>query len=198
MKSELNPILVQERLRRQKIAAFTTRAFGQLFNVSRPRAKHFLEHYTQAGLFWRLKRGIYTLAANAPDEKIIANLLYQPSYLSLEYALAYYHLIPETVYQITSVTAKPTRLFEVGNKSFSYQTIKTAAFTGYLARKSGPDTFLIAEPEKALVDYLYFVSLGKKTLNERLNAKSLRRAKLLGYAKLYHRPSLETLIKNLR
>lgn len=69
-----------------------------------------------------------------PDEYLLANILYQPSYISLEFALSYYSLIPESVYLITSVTTKPTREFAVGKLFFSYQTIKKQAFVGYVPK----------------------------------------------------------------
>jgi hypothetical protein len=56
---------------------------------------------------------------------------------------------------------------------------------------------LMAEPEKALADYLYFVSIGKKTLNDRLNLKNISRKKIRKYAALYERPGLIKLINSI-
>ena len=56
-------------------------------------------------------------------------------------------------------------------------------------------TVLIADPEKALVDYLYFVSLGRKPRNDRLNTTGLNRQKSLGYASLYQRAGLDQLVR---
>ncbi|MBU2577770.1 hypothetical protein KKA69_02950, partial [Patescibacteria group bacterium] len=63
--------------------------------------------------------------------------------------------------------------------------------------KSEGKSFLIANPEKALVDYLYFQSLGKKPANERLVLKNIDKKKLLAYAKFYKRKSLNSLIESL-
>ncbi|MDI6689726.1 MAG: hypothetical protein QMD66_01500 [Actinomycetota bacterium] len=119
-----------------------------------------------------------------------ANKLYQPSYVSFEYALSYYHLIPETVYTITSATTKPTREFEVLNKIYRYYKIRKEAFTGYEPRKIDDLTVFIAEPEKALVDYLYFVDLKKRSMNERLQAKNLRKKRVIEYTKVFKRENL--------
>jgi len=145
----------------------------------------------------RLKNGVYVLAANIPSEFLIANKLYQPSYVSFEYVLSFYHLIPETVYTITSATTKPTREFEALGKAYKYYRIKREAFLGYEPKKIQDMTVFIAEPEKALVDYLYFVDLKKKTLLERLSTRDLNKKKLLNYAKLFNRKSLAELIKSL-
>lgn len=55
----------------------------------------------------------------------------------------------------------------------------------------------MAEPEKALVDYLYFVSLGKKPKNDRLNTSNLEVGKVLRYASLYQRRGLDRLLKEV-
>ncbi|WP_176231845.1 type IV toxin-antitoxin system AbiEi family antitoxin domain-containing protein [Candidatus Hakubella thermalkaliphila] len=144
-----------------------------------------------------MRNGLYALTSNLPSELLIANKLYQPSYISLEYALSYHHLIPETVYTITSATTKPTREFEALDKIYHYYKIKREAFLGYEPKKIDGVTVLIAEPEKALVDYLYFVSLKKKALNERLTTKNLNRRKVLEYAEAFKREGLLRLMEKI-
>jgi hypothetical protein len=56
---------------------------------------------------------------------------------------------------------------------------------------------LIADPEKALVDYLYFVSLGRKPKNDRLDTAGLDRQKALDYASLYQRAGLDQLVREM-
>jgi len=56
---------------------------------------------------------------------------------------------------------------------------------------------LMAEPEKALVDYLYFVSLGKKPQNDRLHTVNLDKQKILSYVSLYQRTGLDKLLKEV-
>jgi len=174
----LKPIKVREELLAKGTRIFTGRDFMRVFQTSPFSTKYFLERQVNEGFLIRLKKGLYSLKTDLPTEGEIANVLYRPSYLSFEYALAYYHLIPEMPYTITSATTKPTRLFTTANLAFSYRTIKKEAFTGYY--KPDNQAFLVAEKEKALVDYLYFVSLRKSPSNERL-IKNLR---LKGYYKI--------------
>lgn len=101
------------------------------------------------------------------------------------------------VYPITSATTKPTRSFVIENKSFLYFTIKKQAFTGYQLLERQERTVLIAEPEKAFIDYLYFVSLGKKAENDRLDLSSLNKNKVLEYSSLYNRAGLNKLAAKL-
>jgi predicted transcriptional regulator of viral defense system len=193
----LKPLSVREELLHRGVGIFTPQEFQRIFDANRLRTKYFLEEQTRAGLFLRLKNGLYALKTDPPPEEEIANRLYRPSYLSFEYALAAYNILPEMAYAVTSATTKPTRAFAVGERMFSYLTIKRAAYTGYAPVQRGGRTVLLADPEKALVDYLYFVCLGRKSKNDRLNTAGLDRQKALDYAGLYHRASLDRLVKEL-
>lgn len=182
----LKPIPVREELLKRNIRIFTASEFMRVFHTSSHATKHFLETQVNNGLFLRLKQGIYTLKTDLPAEEEIANALYKPSYISFEYALSYYHLIPEMPYIITSATTKATRLFN----TFSYRKIKREAYTGYSLVVHDGKSFLMADKEKALVDYLYLVALKKIPSNDRLlenlkNIKDLDKTKIKEYAKMY-------------
>lgn len=191
------PVAIQEKIRELGITIFTPGEFKRFFGMSSANAKYLLETYTKRGVLVRLKRGLYALKNNLPSEEIIANVLYKPSYISLEYALAKYGIIPEMPYVVTSVTTKATASFTVQGKEFSYTKIKGKAFGGYTADTADGHTFFIAEPEKALVDYLYFVSLGKKSQNDRLDVSRLAKKKARDYAVLFDRPSLMSIVNTL-
>lgn len=218
METLLKPLQVRETLLDKNVRTFTPLDFETIFHSSPTRTKYFLETQTDEGLFTRLKKGMYALKTDFPTGEEIANSLYRPSYISFETALAYYGILPEMPYAVTSATTKPTRDFIVNGMAYSYFTIKPEAYTGYLLTDpwligslktnkshysemvftSDRKPFLIAEPEKALVDYLYFVSLGKKLPNDRLYIKpgSLSKAKLKRYARLYNRKKLNNLLES--
>lgn len=105
---------------------------------------------------------------------LIANKSYYPSYISLETAFRFYNLIPEIVYEITSITTRKTSEFIFREKNFSYKKINNKLFFWYKRVKFWNNIFLIAEIEKALVDYLYF----KKDINSILDLEWLRLNKL--------------------
>lgn len=169
---------------------FSKLDFKRLFSVSESAATFFLARHCQSGLFSRLKNGLYVLSSHFPPEEAIANRLYQPSYLSFEYVLARHGIIPEAVYSVTSATTKPTRQFEVDGKSYEYFTIKEKAYAGYRPEKINGHVVLVAVPEKAFADTLYFVHLKKRTLNDRWDTSKLSRNKVLRYIKLFQRSSL--------
>ena len=97
---------------------------------------------------------------------MLAGSIYGPSYISFEYALAYYNLIPEAVYTITCATfeKKKKKIFQTPFGNFSYRDVPSAAFPlGIKLIQEGEYFYRIAEPEKALCDKLYTMSPVKNT-----------------------------------
>lgn len=197
MSTLLKPIWVQQQLIEGNLRIFTPIIFSRLFHTSPTVTKYFLETQTKSGLFLRLKKGLYMLATNRAKLEVISNALYSPSYISLEYALSHYNLIPEVVYSMTAITTKPTREFAVDNITFTYNTIKKSAFTGYSLIDKDNFPFLMADPEKALVDYLYFVILKHLELNDRIDVtySKLDYDKASYYSSLFALPQLDNLTK---
>lgn len=161
-----------------KYPYFTSAIYGTL--ASSPQLIHNqVNSWVKNGEVVKLKRGLYTL--NDEDRKVglskgfLANLLYSPSYISLEFALAYYDLIPEAVYSVTSLTTKKTQEFSNMYGRFYYRNIKKTAFTGFVSEKDefGFD-FLIALPEKAIVDYLYYNVSARLKLEDSYFLESMR------------------------
>lgn len=192
----MKPILVREELLNRGIRIFTTLDFRRIFPIPKDQIQYFLETQSKQGLFIRLKRGLYVLKTDPPSDEEIANALYKPSYLSFEYAMARYSIIPESVYNLTSATTKPTRLFTMDHLAFSYYTIKQEAYTGYYL-DTGGKRVLIADPEKALADYLYFIAIGQRFWNDRFDVSRLDKHKLMEYAKLFEREKVMELVEKL-
>ena len=107
-----------------------------------------------------VKRGLYvvspTLTGGLISLPLIANALYGPSYVSLEFALSHYGLIPEAVHQITSVTTRRAKTYNTALGRFSFQTIPIKVYPlGVSSVKNDMGHFyLMAAPEKALCDML--------------------------------------------
>lgn len=197
MGRKLNWITVEKTLKDFGVSLFTPAEFARIFTTTPVSAQKFLERYTKKGVFARPKKGLYFYAGKLQNEMVLANLIYAPSYVSFETALSYYHIIPETVYSVTSATTKPTREFNLKEITYFYTTIKKSAFTGYAPTEVYGDTVLLAGPEKALCDYLYLVSLGKRTLNDRLDVRTINFDKLQKFAKLFVRNNLNKIIHDL-
>ncbi len=198
MYSLVKPLLIRKKLLERKIKVFTRPEFMRIFGLAPYQAEYFLRQLIKEDLLIRLKKGLYAVKTDFPGEEEIANVLYKPSYISFEYALAYYGLIPEMVYSITSATTKATRLFTIESQTFSYFTIKKEAYTGYILAERGQKRFYIAEPEKAVVDYLYFVALGQRFHNDRMKTGGLNRKKISMYTSLYKKDKLNEIVKKLK
>jgi len=112
-----------------------------------------------------LKKGIYTtriyfLVNKKRLAEYLANVLYYPSYLSLEYVLQKQGLIPGAVYVYSSVTSKLPRAFQNKISTFSYRHIKESLFIGYDEVDFKENYKIkIATKAKALFDFLYLKPL---------------------------------------
>lgn len=118
-----------------------------------------LNSWVKKGYIIQLRRGLYMLSSSKDSINYLqlASKIYHPSYISLEFALSYYGVIPEAVFTITSVSTNKTAFFEVPeiNTCFSYQKIKTIAFGGYFSYSINGVSYKMAEKEKALADFFY-------------------------------------------
>jgi hypothetical protein len=88
----------------------------------------------------------------------IANLLYGPSYVSLEWALSFYGMIPERVYTITSMTLGRNKKYSTVVGDFMYYSLSPESYSQGITHLTSPDFlggFLMATPEKALIDFVF-------------------------------------------
>ena len=105
----------------------------------------------------RIKKGLYVLGNdyNKPYNRfVLANLIYGPSYITGQTALAFWNMIPERVELIISMTTKRKKQYETPVGKFSYLYCPKSAFSiGIQLEDTGDQKkILIASPEKALCD----------------------------------------------
>lgn len=133
-----------------------------LGRYAKPRDK--ISSMLRAGQIIRIKKGLYVFGEDYRrrpwSRELLANLIYGPSYVSLDYALAYYGLIPERVEVVTSVTTSKTRRFVTALGTFSYRHVALRKYRiGVDQITQGSSAhFLIAAPAKALVDKIWIDS----------------------------------------
>jgi predicted transcriptional regulator of viral defense system len=118
-----------------------------------------LTRWVNSGRIYQLRRGLYSIAPPyqkiQPHPFLVANRLQRASYVSLQSALAFFGLIPETVNITVSVTAgRPERL-ETPLGIFEFHHIKPDLLSGYQMADLGGQNALVASPEKALLDLIY-------------------------------------------
>ena len=146
----------------KSISLFTLNDILKIFDVGSNTAKALLARLKKRNVISSLTKGKYQflMARKVPEDFLVANFLYSPSYVSLESALSYYEIIDQFPYQITSVTFNKNKTIEIENKKFSYNHIKEPIFTDYKKTQEG---YLIASPQKAVFDLIYSVYKGGRS-----------------------------------
>ena len=166
-----------------------------------------ISNLAKKGDIIRLKNGLYLIASRKNDvmSEYVSSRIYDPSYISMEWALYKHGLMPDIPFSVTSITAKPTRDFQTPLGLFIYKSVKPDLFFGYTKREDASgQPYLLALPEKALLDYFYFNLPRLKDQDDidslRLNPFTLKEmdVKLLReYARVFDNPRLDSLISCL-
>lgn len=168
--------------------------FDNLAGIEKNRVylKILFHRYKKAGKLIGLKKGVYVsreyvdkIEKNGAIDfysEFIANFLYSPSYLSLDYVLYEYNLLTEVPINITSVVRSKTARFSNEFGNFLYHKIKDNLFTGFTITKKGNYTICKATKAKALFDFLYLrknsIADKEAFLELRLNLDNLNKKDL--------------------
>ncbi|MBU3925368.1 hypothetical protein KKB43_03020 [Patescibacteria group bacterium] len=168
--------------------------FDNLAGIEKNRVylKILFYRYKKAGKLIGLKKGVY-VSREYIDKieksgtvgfyaEFIANILYIPSYLSLEYVLYEHNILTEIPVNITSISKNKTARFSNEFGNFLYHKIKSDLFTGFTIVKKGDFIIFKATKAKALFDFLYFrknlIMDRKAFLELRLNLENLNKKDL--------------------
>jgi predicted transcriptional regulator of viral defense system len=133
----------------------------------------------RAGIITRVKKGLYVFGPayhRAPVcKETLANLIYGPSCVSLQSALAFHGLIPERVETLTSVTPKRDKDFKTPLGGFTYRYLRADRYPHGITQVwiDSQHPVLMASPEKALCDYLVLGRIGG--LNSAADAQAFLR-----------------------
>ncbi len=137
--------------------------------------------------------GKFLLQDQQPHTFEIANFLYQPSYVSLESALSFYGILSQFTRTTTSVSPKKTKKITTAKQEFAYSQIKSDLFWGYEKQND----FLIAKPEKALLDSLYLLSKGIISLDlEELDLADINQQRLQTLNKRFDQSAVTQIIQS--
>lgn len=149
----------------------TTMLLGVLSDYESPQKK--INHLSKKGLIKAIKQGVYLVNADLGlrpySKEILANLIYGPSYVSLETALSNFGFIPERVTTTTSICLGRGKSFTTPVGEFEYHHIKEELYPlGVQLKEVFKGVFCqYATPEKALLDFIYI----KETKGEFRNQK---------------------------
>ena len=182
-------------LQAKGLSLLTLNDFSKLFNIdNRQTLYKKIARLEKAQIVQKLIKGKYQFLFKLADDYSLANFLYQPSYISLESALSFYGIITGFPYQVTSISVKPTKLIEVSQKEYVYSQIEKSLFWGY----AKPDNFLIAEKEKALLDYIYFGIKGLRNLSfDEMDFSEINKDKLASYVSIINNQRITKIVKGI-
>lgn len=127
----------------------------ELHDYRSPKTK--LGRLVKEGVYTPVIRGLYETDPNTAGY-LLAGSIYGPSYLSFDFALSYYGMIPEIVHTVTCATynKKKKRIYETEFGNFIYRDVPVKAYPiGIIIKNEGDYSFQIATKEKALSDKLY-------------------------------------------
>lgn len=188
-------IEIIKELKQKELTYFNLSDFSRLFSMGNKNTLYKkIQRLENNGIIKKLIKGKYLFTLNSTNDFITANFLYSPSYISLESALSFYGIITGFSYKITSLTTKKTRLFEIENKEFSFGHIDSKLFWGY--EKTAD--FLIAEKEKAILDYIYYHSKGLRLFDrDEFDWSEINKKKLTEYGKKFNSKKILSIIKKI-
>lgn len=175
---------------KQKLSGLKVFSIEDLYTVDPAFRLETLYEWEKKSWVMKLRSKKYIFADYKPsnyDLYLIANRLYDPSYISLELALNHYGVIPEAVMRVTSVTTNKTLSVKTKIGIFDYKSLDTRLFFGYQIITNDETTYKIASLEKAIVDYFYLnpqvaevndiqgLRFNEELLKEKLNRQELER-----------------------
>ena len=175
------------RHKKQKIFHF--QHFRMLAGLKNHSLRVALKRLADKKVIQRIVRSFYVNPFNPPTLEEISAAIYKPSYISLESALYRHGVLSQFPYTLTCVATRLPRKFDTPYGTVEYRQVQKKYFFGFIEE----DSYLLAEPEKAVVDFLY---LNRKGATEgiiselglkRLNSKRLHSyAERLGVSNAFH------------
>lgn len=156
-KREIGDIKLIQILRNFDKPYFTVADLEKILGLKRDSLYVALNRLVKSGVLIRLKRDIYQPAFQSLELEKAANELYYPSYLSFESALSRYGILSQVPYTLTFATTRRSKKLMLGKREVEYRQLKKEYFFGYVLDNG----LYIAEPEKAILDQLYLISIGK-------------------------------------
>jgi len=173
-----------KKLSNKNIPLFNLNEIGGLLLINNQQTLYKrVERLTKTKILQKLIKGKYYFTLNNINDFTMANFLYQPSYISMQSALSFHSIMTGFSYQITSICIKKPKTVVVDEKDFVYSKIAPKLFWGWEKKED----FLIAKPEKALLDFVYFASKGLINLDwEEIDIEKIDKKLLLEWAEKYN------------
>lgn len=123
--------------------------------------KQSLQRFKKEGIITTVTKGYYMLSSRPISHEQAATLLYYPSYISFESALSKYGVINQGYNKLTLATTRHSKKISLMGIECEYCQIKKELFFGFQLLGN----IYIADQEKAYLDLLYLIALGKRKVD---------------------------------
>jgi len=185
-----------KKLAAKNIPLFSLNEIGAILAINNRQTLYKrIQRLTKNKILQKFVKGKYYFTLNSVNDFTIANFLYQPSYISMQSALSFHSIMTGFSYQITSISVKKPKSFVIDEKDFIYSKITPKLFWGWGKKED----FLMAKPEKALLDYVYFASKGLINLDwEEIDISKLDKKLLLEWGRKYNNNVTREIKKHIK
>ncbi|TET14791.1 MAG: hypothetical protein E3J77_03840 [Actinobacteria bacterium] len=179
----------------KKVSLFSINDAKKIFNIEKDNTLYkLLQRLEKKDIIKRIENGKYLFSFIEVSDFEIANFLTSPSYISLESALSFYGILSQFPYTITSITSKKSKRVIYEDKEYEFMHIRSKYLYGFLKKNN----FLIASPEKALIDELYFMARKLRIISlEELDLTNINKKYLKDISKKYDYIPLKRLVDKI-
>jgi len=164
-----------------------TSEIASKYNLPLPSVRKALSRLTQRGLLTRVTDEVYAnkfVRDAAPVDFI--RILRPNSYVSLESALNHWGVSTQSPVALTCVTTGAPKEYRTSEFSITFRTISKRLFWGFVEKQTRYSKYAIAEPEKALLDWIYLsLNMAAAPSLDEIDFKILDKQKLVKYAEKY-------------
>jgi len=165
-----------------------------------------MSRWVKQGLITKIKKDLYVFSdqKNLLSIEEISSLIVEPSYISLESSLSKVGLIPEMTFTTSCITTKKPISYSTYMGNIQYRHLSSKLFFGYKVVQGKMKPFYVAEPEKALLDFIYLTSSvdSRADISEmRFNGEifnSLNQQKLDEYLQVFANHRMHHIISQMR
>lgn len=171
----------------EKIRSFPKKIFsvadlGKILSVKSNSLRTVIMRLKKKGVLNQIARGWYSIFGTVITPEEVASQMYYPSYLSLKTVLSKMGIVNQIPRQIYCVTPRKSYKTTIAGVTVIYRQIKQELYFGYYMENN----IAIAYPEKALLDLLYYVSLGRETVSiDELDLSRINKKRWKQFKKIY-------------
>ena len=164
--------------------------YAQRYRLSRRAVNAALRRQEAKGLVERVSNKIYiNKVARDFTPRDLLRALRPDSYVSLDSALSDFGVTSQVPYTLTCVSPKYVRNIKTKTIQITFRTLKRDLYWGFTRKKTRYGAYNLAEPEKALLDWIYFKSVeGLPIETDEFHIDGLDRNRLLEGAKKFSSP----------